>query len=162
VIVWIYNYLCNQCLSPLKLWVQIQLRRGVLDTTLCDNCQWLARGRWFSQVSSTNTVLKMYYTMYILVCRGSYKYKILMKYFSVKKGNNSFKESNCHNIWIFKRFGAISKLLRIDCLKLQLLHYELFIMYSWLQDAVTLLIYVFLVTGCSNTPDICIPGYRMQ
>ena len=51
------------------------------------------------------TVLKMYYTMYILVCRGSYKYKILMKYFSVKKGNNSFKESNCHNIWIFKRFG---------------------------------------------------------
>jgi len=27
------------------------------------------------------TVLKMYYTMYILVCRESYKYKILMKYF---------------------------------------------------------------------------------
>jgi hypothetical protein len=22
---WIYNYLCNQCLSPLKLWVQIPL-----------------------------------------------------------------------------------------------------------------------------------------
>jgi len=22
---WIYNYLCNQCLSPLKLWVQIAL-----------------------------------------------------------------------------------------------------------------------------------------
>jgi len=22
---WIYNYLCNQCLSPLKLWVRIQL-----------------------------------------------------------------------------------------------------------------------------------------
>jgi len=32
---WIYNYLCNQCLSPLTLWVLIQLRRGVLDTTLC-------------------------------------------------------------------------------------------------------------------------------
>ena len=27
---WIYNYLCNQCLSPLKLWVQIPLRRGYL------------------------------------------------------------------------------------------------------------------------------------
>jgi len=26
---WIYNYLCNQCLLPLKLWVQIPLRRGV-------------------------------------------------------------------------------------------------------------------------------------
>ena len=34
---WIYNYLCNQCLSPLMLWVRIPLRRGVLDTTLCDN-----------------------------------------------------------------------------------------------------------------------------
>jgi len=56
---WIYNYLCNQCLSPLMLWVQIPLRRGVLDTTLCDQvCQWLAKGRWFSPstlVSSTNT-----------------------------------------------------------------------------------------------------------
>jgi hypothetical protein len=34
------------------------LRRGVLDTTLCDQvCQWLAAGRWFSPdipVSSTN------------------------------------------------------------------------------------------------------------
>ena len=34
------NYLCNQCLSPLTLLVQIPLRRGVLDTTLCDEvCQ---------------------------------------------------------------------------------------------------------------------------
>ena len=40
---WIYNYLCNQCLLPLTLWVRIPLRRGVLDTTLCDEvCQWLA------------------------------------------------------------------------------------------------------------------------
>ena len=31
---WIYNYLCNQCLSPLKFWVRILLRRGELDTTL--------------------------------------------------------------------------------------------------------------------------------
>jgi hypothetical protein len=52
---WIYNYLCNQCLSPLTLWVLILLRRGVLNTTLCDKvCQWLATGRWFSPVSSTN------------------------------------------------------------------------------------------------------------
>ena len=55
---WIYNYLCNQCLSQLALWVRIQLRRGVLDTTLCDKvCQWLVAGQWFSPctpVSSTN------------------------------------------------------------------------------------------------------------
>ena len=47
---WIYNYLCSQCLPPLKLWVRIPLSRRVLDTTLCDKvCQWLATGRWFSQ-----------------------------------------------------------------------------------------------------------------
>ena len=51
---WIYNYLCNQCLSPLMLWVCILLIWGVLDTTLCDKvCQWLAGGLWFSPVSST-------------------------------------------------------------------------------------------------------------
>ena len=48
---WIYNYLCNQCLSPLKLWVRIQSRQ-------CDKvCQRLATGRWFSPrnpVSSNN------------------------------------------------------------------------------------------------------------
>ena len=33
---WIYNYLCNQCPSPLALWVRMLLRRGVLDTRLCD------------------------------------------------------------------------------------------------------------------------------
>ena len=52
---WIYKYLCNQCLSPIKLRVRISLMWGVLDTILCDKvCQWLATGQWFSQVSSTN------------------------------------------------------------------------------------------------------------
>ena len=46
---WIYDYLCNQYPSPLMLWVRIPLRRGVLDTTLCDKvCQWVATGWWFS------------------------------------------------------------------------------------------------------------------
>jgi hypothetical protein len=46
---WTYNYICNQCLSPLTLWVWIPLSRGVLDTTLWDKvCQWNAAGRWFS------------------------------------------------------------------------------------------------------------------
>ena len=57
---WIYNYLCNRCLSPLTLWVGIPFRRGVLDTTLCDEvCQWLATGQWFSPstpVSYTNEI----------------------------------------------------------------------------------------------------------
>ena len=53
---WIYNYLCNPCLSPLMLWVRISIRARC--TTLCDKvCQWFATGRWFSPgppVSSTN------------------------------------------------------------------------------------------------------------
>jgi len=56
VLSWIYNYLCNRCLSPLKLWVRISIRERC--TTLCDEvCHWLATGRWFSPgtpVSSTN------------------------------------------------------------------------------------------------------------
>jgi hypothetical protein len=51
----ISNYLCNQCLSPLMLWVRTPLRWGVLDTTLCDKVyQWFATGQCFSPVSSTN------------------------------------------------------------------------------------------------------------
>ena len=47
---WIKNYQCNQCLSPITLWV-----RFPFDTTLCDKvCQRLAAGQWFSPVSSTN------------------------------------------------------------------------------------------------------------
>ena len=46
---WIYDYLCNQCLSSLKLWVQTRSWQGVLDITLCDEVyQWLAAGLWFS------------------------------------------------------------------------------------------------------------------
>jgi hypothetical protein len=44
---WLYNYLCNQCLSPLMLWVQISIRARC--TTLWYKvCQLLAPGRWFS------------------------------------------------------------------------------------------------------------------
>ena len=54
--IWIYNYPCNQCLSPLMLWVWVPLMMRC--TTLCDKvCLWLATGWWFSLgtlVSSTN------------------------------------------------------------------------------------------------------------
>jgi hypothetical protein len=49
---WIYNYLCNQCLSPLMLWVQISIRARC--TTLCNKvCQWLETGG-FLRVYPTN------------------------------------------------------------------------------------------------------------
>jgi hypothetical protein len=50
----------STCVSnyALMLGVWIPLRRGVLDTALCDKvCQWLAAGQWFSPgslVSFTN------------------------------------------------------------------------------------------------------------
>jgi hypothetical protein len=41
---WIYNYLCNQCLSLLMWRVRISIRARC--TTLCDKvCQWLETGR---------------------------------------------------------------------------------------------------------------------
>jgi hypothetical protein len=43
---WLYNYLCNRCISPLMLWVRIPLMARC--TTLCDQvCQWLAADRCF-------------------------------------------------------------------------------------------------------------------
>jgi hypothetical protein len=53
---WIYNYLCNQCPSPLKLWVLIPL---MAKCTFCDEvCQWLAAGLLFSSDTSVSTTNK--------------------------------------------------------------------------------------------------------
>ena len=41
---WIYNYLCNQFISPLMLWFRISIR--AMCIILCDKvCQYLATGR---------------------------------------------------------------------------------------------------------------------
>jgi len=32
---WISNYMCNQCISPLMMWVRASVRRIVHDTILC-------------------------------------------------------------------------------------------------------------------------------
>jgi hypothetical protein len=58
---------CNQCPSPLKLWVRIRSWRGVLDTILFNTvCQWLVAGRQFSPVSSTNKTDRHYITEILL------------------------------------------------------------------------------------------------
>jgi hypothetical protein len=56
---WMYNYLCNQFISPITFWIRIPLRaRCTWYITLRDKvCQWLAANLWFSPVipiSSTN------------------------------------------------------------------------------------------------------------
>jgi len=55
----IYNYLCNQCLSPLTLWVLSSFRLGVLYITLCDKvCQPLAAGQCFSPGTPVSSPIK--------------------------------------------------------------------------------------------------------
>jgi hypothetical protein len=92
---WIYNYLSNQCLSPLMSWVRISIKARC--TTLCDKvCQWLATCRWFPPgplVSSTNKtdrhviaeiLLKVYRTQCVLFqsC-PKYKYQACQIYQNV-------------------------------------------------------------------------------
>jgi hypothetical protein len=85
---WIYNYLCNQCLSPLMLWVWISIRARC--TTLCDRvCQWLATGLWFSPetpISSTNKterhdVTEILFNMALNTIKQTNKHSNIVSYF---------------------------------------------------------------------------------
>ena len=94
----------NQCLSPLKLWVWILLRQGVLDTTLCDQiCQWRAAGLWFSlgtPVSSNNKTDPHDITeIYLKVALNT------ITYFSWKRGHPYPMETLFH----FNIFFIITK-----------------------------------------------------
>ena len=76
---WIYNYLCNQYLSPLPLWVRTPLRRDVLDTTLCDQvCQWLATGQGLLRVLRfpppiKHDITEILHWVYIIWCFIDYE-----------------------------------------------------------------------------------------
>jgi len=64
---WIYNYICNQCLSPLKLWVRIQLMaRCTRYNIMWYRCQWLAASQWFYSGTLVSSINKTDY-YYILV-----------------------------------------------------------------------------------------------
>ena len=57
---WIYIYLCNQCLSPLWLWVRTLFIVSLLNTTLCNKvCQWLAICMWFSPGTPVSSTIKI-------------------------------------------------------------------------------------------------------
>jgi hypothetical protein len=64
---WIYNYICNQCLSPLMLWVRIAIRS--MRTTLCGKvCRRLATGWWFRWVLRFPPQIKQTTTIYLKYC----------------------------------------------------------------------------------------------
>ena len=58
---WIYNYLYNQCLSHLKLWVRVRSWQGVLDTTLCDKVlvSYLRQGSGFLRIVQLPPPIKL-------------------------------------------------------------------------------------------------------
>ena len=61
---WIYNYLCNQCILPLTLWVRIPLMaRWTRYNIMCLSLSVISAGRWFSPstpISSTNETDRHY------------------------------------------------------------------------------------------------------
>jgi hypothetical protein len=89
---WIYNNLCNQCLSHLMLWFRISIRARYI--TLCDKvCQLLSTGRWFSPrppVSSTN---KTY-------CNNNLHMTALYSYIPLRSGIcNLLLQYDCMDVW---------------------------------------------------------------
>ena len=106
IVVVIYTYLCNQCLSPLALWGRIPLRRGVLNTTLCDKaCQWLTADQWFSPgtlVSSTNKTDRHDITEILL--------KVALNTITLTLKSSSM------NIWLISVFEVLGEHKNCSCL----------------------------------------------
>jgi hypothetical protein len=90
---WIYNNLCNQCLSPLMLWVRISIRARC--TTLCDKVhQWLATGRWVSlcpPVSSCMCIIRIWHVSIIISKKLMVSEKNIFRYTQSKCINCSWK-----------------------------------------------------------------------
>ena len=92
---WIYNYLCNQSLSLVTLWVRIPLRRSVLDTTLCDKpCQWLAPMQFYRIFSTFCIKISVIFgTMHKKMEIICFIYIFKQKFKSTKQYNNPYIEN---------------------------------------------------------------------
>jgi hypothetical protein len=99
--IWIYNYLCNQCLSPL-LWVRSRSGQGVQHYVI-KVCQRFATGQWFSLDPPVSSINKT----------DRHDTEILLKV-----ALNTIKQTNIHSIqciscisklFLFKSFGRYFK-----------------------------------------------------
>ena len=107
---WTYNYLCNQCLSPLMLWVRISIRAR--RTTVCDKvCQWLACGRWFSPGAPVSSINKT--NRHVIA-------EILLKV-----ALSTMKQTNKANYFVFCIFCALD--LFVNCMAVVLYPLTLFL-----------------------------------
>ena len=118
--------ICNQCLlvSSLKLWVQISLRRGVPDTTLCDKvCRWLATSQWFSPGTPPPIKLTATCTLSCCICHTIMLY--LVHYHAV---SGTLSCCICHTIMLFlAHYHAVSATLSCCIwytIMLYLVHYH--------------------------------------
>jgi hypothetical protein len=111
---WIYNYLCNQCLSLLMLWVRISFRARC--TTLCDKvCQWLCW--WFfprPPVFSTNKtdrhdIIEILLKVALNTTKQTNKHTMFCICGHVKTYFEEFSEDSFQMVqWFQRRFKNIS------------------------------------------------------
>ena len=134
-----WNYLCNQCQSLIKLWVWILLRRGALDT-LCDKiCQWLVTGRWFSLVLSTNKTDHHDITEIL--------FKVAVKHHNTKPWNVSFHlKENCLQTDIVEFFRCSLVLWKESLNKFLFLCFQQILT----SDGITRSGLNYLILSCSN------------
>ena len=52
---WIYNYLCNQCISSLMLWVRISIRARWTTFNICATDLWFSSGPPGSSTNKTDS-----------------------------------------------------------------------------------------------------------
>jgi hypothetical protein len=114
----IYNYLSNQCLSPLMLWVRILIRARC--TTLCDKvCQWLEAGWWFSPVSATNKTDQPRYNRNIV--ESSVKHQKPTNHTHIPKSSNQSTAFNGNHA-LTERFSSTRTKLVLKRFKLRTLY----------------------------------------
>ena len=114
---WIYNYLCNQCLSPLRLWIRITLMARCTHTTLCDKVYlWLAISWWFSlgtPVSSTNKTDRQDITEILLILALNTMIGIRTTLVMIITDCIASCKSNYHTITTTPRLGCMNVLVQL-------------------------------------------------
>ena len=85
---WIYNYIWNKCISPLKLWVRISIRRGVQNYMKFVNDLQQIGG--FLRVLRFPPPIKLTATMWLKYCCN--------RWFSSCPPVSSTNKTDCHDI----------------------------------------------------------------
>jgi hypothetical protein len=99
---WIYNYPCNQCRSPLALWVRTLLRRGVLYTSVTQ----VTCGRLVVFSGYYHMFLSILYKWFVVITIGHYSFYWYWWHYWTSLFKLSFH--NCSKLHIRFDFGEDS------------------------------------------------------